>query len=94
MTIRWVRGGVILFFLLFIVAVTWPGMTLGNKIFPLTFGLPLSMIWIATCVVLSFLVLVFLDFMEGRARDAGDGSSAGATGSSGSQGSGPREGSA
>jgi hypothetical protein len=67
-TIRWVRGGVVLFFLLFIAAVTWPGMTLGNQIFPLIFGLPTSMVWIASFVALSFLVLVFLDHMEGRAR--------------------------
>ncbi len=68
MTIRWVRGGVFLFFLLFILATTWPGMTLGNRIFPLIFGLPTSMVWIASFVAMSFPVLAFLDFMEGRAR--------------------------
>ena len=72
MTIRWIRGGVILFFLLFILAVTWPGMTLGNRIFPLILGLPTSMVWIASCVVLSFLALVLLDVFEGRARNSGD----------------------
>jgi hypothetical protein len=67
-TIRWVRGATILFFLLFIVAVTWPGMLPGNRVYPLVLGLPFSMFWIASWVVLSFLVLVFLDRSEGRAR--------------------------
>jgi hypothetical protein len=66
--IRWVRTGAIVFFLLFIVAVTWPGMTPGNRIFPLILGLPFSMVWIATWVVLSFLVLVAVDSAEGRVR--------------------------
>ena len=68
MNIRWVRTGAIVFFLVFIVAVTWPGMTPGNRIFPLILGLPFSMVWIATWVVLSFLVLVAVDSAEGRAR--------------------------
>ena len=68
MSIRWIRGGAILFFLLFILAVTWPGMTIGNEIFPLVAGLPRSMVWIASWVVLSFMVLVILDLAEGRAR--------------------------
>ena len=68
MSIRRVRGVTILFFILFVAAVTWPGMTLGNRIFPLILGLPFSMVWIAFWVVLSFLVLAALDAMEGRAR--------------------------
>lgn len=71
MNIRWVRGGTILFFLLFVCAVTWPGMTLGNRIRPMVFGLPLSMVWIAAWVALSFLVLALLDLLEGRTRSAG-----------------------
>lgn len=68
MNIRWIRGGTILFFVLFIVAVTWPGMIPGNRVFPLVLGLPFSMVWIASWVVLSFLVLVVLDWAEGKAR--------------------------
>ena len=68
MSIRWIRGGTILFFLLFVAAVTWPGMMLGNRIFPLVLGLPFSMAWIAFWVVLSFLVLAALDTMEDRVR--------------------------
>lgn len=69
MNIRWIRGGAILFFLLFVAAVTWPGMTLGNRIFPLVLGLPFSMVWIASWVILSFLVLVALDSREDGARE-------------------------
>ncbi|MGW8268753.1 MAG: hypothetical protein ACWGSQ_20475 [Longimicrobiales bacterium] len=69
MSIRWIRGGAVVFFLLFVAAVTWPGMMLGNRIFPLVLGLPFSMVWIASWVVLSFMVLVVLDHWEGRARD-------------------------
>lgn len=68
MSIRLVRGGVVAFFVLFAVAVTWPGMLPGNRIFPLLLGLPFSMAWIAGWVVLSFLVLVALDAAEGKER--------------------------
>lgn len=69
MRLRLVRGGVVAFFVLFAAAVTWPGMIPGNRIFPLVFGLPLSMAWIAAWVVLSFLVLVGLDSAERKVRD-------------------------
>lgn len=69
MNIHWVRGGTILFFCLFLAGVTWPGMRLGNRIFPLILGLPLSMVWIASWVVLSFIVLLVLDRAEARVRD-------------------------
>ncbi|MFO8175732.1 MAG: hypothetical protein ACQET1_04255 [Gemmatimonadota bacterium] len=68
MRIRWIRGGAILFFLLFIGAVTWPGMIAGNRIFPLILGLPFSLVWIASWVIASFLVLVILDRAEGKNR--------------------------
>lgn len=67
MKIRRIRGGTILFFLLFVGAVTWPGMILGNRTFPLVLGLPFSMVWIASWVLASFLVLLVLDLSEGRA---------------------------
>jgi hypothetical protein len=68
MSVRWIRAGAILFFLLFVAGVTWPGMMLGNRIFPLILGLPFSMVWIASWVGLSFFVLVILDRTEGRGR--------------------------
>ena len=82
MSVRWIRGGAILFFLLFVVGVTWPGMIVGNRIFPLILGLPFSMVWIASWVGLSFFVLVILDRTEGRGPDPA------APGESGSGGSG------
>jgi hypothetical protein len=68
-SVSWIRGGAILFFLLFVAGVTWPGMILGNRIFPLILGLPFSMVWIASWVALSFFVLVILDRTEGKGPD-------------------------
>jgi hypothetical protein len=67
-SIRWVRLGAGLFLILFAIAVTWPGMVPFNRIHPLILGLPFSMAWIALWVVLSFLVLLLVDRLEGRAR--------------------------
>ncbi len=86
MSIHWARRGAILFFLLFIVAVTWPGMILGNHIFPLVLGLPFSMVWIASWVVLSFLVLIFLDRAEERARGGAAGTRPAETTGTGAEG--------
>jgi hypothetical protein len=66
-----VRGGVVLFFILFVVAVTWPGMLPFNRIEPLVLGLPFSMVWIALWVVLSFFALLLLDRAESRSRREG-----------------------
>jgi hypothetical protein len=57
-----------LFFLSFVVAVTWPGMLPFNRIHPLVVGLPFSMFWIALWVFVSFLVLLVVDQVEGRNR--------------------------
>jgi hypothetical protein len=72
MTIRRVRVGAVIFLLLFAAAVTWPGMVPANRIEPLILGLPFSMVWIALWVVLSFLVLLLVDRLEGRARRGQD----------------------
>ena len=69
MKLTWVRGGAALFFILFVLAVTWPGMIPGNRIFPLVLGLPFSMVWIAGWVVLSFFLLLLLDRAEGQDRE-------------------------
>jgi hypothetical protein len=68
MSIRWVRLGACAFLLCFAAAVTWPGMVPANRIEPLVLGLPFSMAWIALWVVLSFLVLLLVDRLEGKAR--------------------------
>jgi hypothetical protein len=69
MRVRWVRTGAILFFILFVLGVTWPGMIPANRIFPLVLGLPFSMVWIAGWVLVSFFVFLFLDRVEGRNRE-------------------------
>lgn len=71
MRIRWVRRGAAAFFLLFTVAVTWPGMLPFNRIRPWILGLPFSMAWLALWVVLSFLVLLAVDRAEERSRKRG-----------------------
>ena len=72
MGVRWVRRGTALFFVLFVLAVTWPGMLPFNQIHPLVLGLPFSMFWIALWVFCSFLVLLFVDRVEGRSRGEED----------------------
>ena len=72
MNVRWVRRGAALFFLLFVLAVTWPGMLPFNRIHPMVLGLPFSMFWIALWVFCSFLVLLVVDRVEGRDREGKD----------------------
>ncbi len=70
--LRWTRRGATVFFLFFVLAVTWPGMAPFNRIHPLVLGLPFSMFWIAVWVFSSFLVLVAVDKIEGRFREEDD----------------------
>lgn len=65
--LRTIRWGAALFFLLFALALTWPGMIPFNRIYPLVLGLPFSMAWIGLWVVLSFLVLLWVDQAEKKA---------------------------
>jgi hypothetical protein len=69
---RWARWGAAVFFVLFVLAVTWPGMIPFNRIHPLVLGLPFSMFWIALWVFCSFLVLLLVDRVEGRHREEED----------------------
>jgi len=46
---------------LFALAVTWPGMTLANRVEPLVLGLPFNLAWVAIWVVIGFVLLVLLD---------------------------------
>ncbi len=69
MSLRWIRRGAAVFFILFTVAVTWPGMVPFNRIQPWILGLPFSMAWIALWVVLSFLVLFAVDRVEEKSRE-------------------------
>ena len=66
--LRLTRIGAAVFFVLFVLAVTWPGMVPFNRIEPLILGIPFSMFWIALWVFCSFLVLVVVDRVESGAR--------------------------
>lgn len=72
------RWAVAVFFLAYAAAVTWPGALPLNRIRPLILGMPLSMVWVAAWLVLSFGVLLVLDWMETREEDrrGGDGGEA------------------
>jgi cbb3-type cytochrome oxidase subunit 3 len=45
------------FLLLFLLAVTWPGMLPFNRVRPLVLGLPFSLAWVTLWVALACLVL-------------------------------------
>jgi len=66
-----VRKGAAIFFILFALAVTWPGMIPFNRIEPLVLGLPFSMFWIAIWILLSFFVLLVVDRAEGKREEEG-----------------------
>jgi len=70
--VRWVRRGAALFFILFVLAVIWPGIVPFNRFEPQILGLPFVMFWIALWVFASFLVLLVVDRVEGNAREGGD----------------------
>lgn len=61
-----------MFFVLFLLAVTWPGYVAFNRITPSVMGLPLSFAWPAIWIVLGFFVLVALDRSETRAEESAD----------------------
>lgn len=54
-------AAVALFFLLYTLAVTWPGFLPFNRIRPLVLGLPFSMVWVAGWVLAGGVVLFWLD---------------------------------
>jgi hypothetical protein len=60
------------FFVLFLLAVTWPGYVFFNRISPSIGGLPLSFAWPALWIVMGFFVLILLDRSESRAEDNDD----------------------
>lgn len=66
-TFRRVRRVVVVFFLLYTVAVTWPGMVPFNRIRPLVLGLPLSLVWPALWIVAGCALLFLLEWAWERA---------------------------
>lgn len=76
MSLRYARTVALVFLAAYAVAVTWPGMVPFNRIHPLVFGLPFSMVWIAIWIVAGCLVLWMLHRVEtdhrARRRPPGD----------------------
>lgn len=70
MSTRGIRWAAALFFVLYTLAVTWPGALPANRIRPLVLGLPLSMAWVGGWLALSFVVLLLLDRSETAGEDA------------------------
>ncbi|MEX0979479.1 MAG: hypothetical protein WDZ89_00195 [Gemmatimonadota bacterium] len=71
-----VRIAVFAFFILYALAVTWPGAVPFNRARPFILGLPFSMAWAVLWIVLGCVALWILDGSEARAR--GDGGREGA----------------
>ncbi len=83
--VKLVRAGAAIYFVLFLVFVTWPGFIPFNRPLPLVLGLPFNMAMIALWVAVGAAVLFVLDWSEhgdaaegraaeGRARvESGDG---------------------
>jgi len=55
-------------FLLNVLAVTWPVVSLFRSSEPLVFGLPLSMAWPIAWILIGFVTLLVLDHFEDRDR--------------------------
>ena len=64
------RRAVVLFFLVYAAAATWPVALLVAEGGPLVLGLPRPMAWAILWIVLGFAVLLLLDHLENRG--AGD----------------------
>jgi hypothetical protein len=64
MRLGWVRGTVAGFFLVYLLAVTWPVGTAFARPEPFVLGLPFSFFWPALWIVLGGAVLILLDRAE------------------------------
>ncbi len=64
MTTRVARIIAALYLLAFAAAVTWPGMTLFNRVEPKVLGLPFNMVWISFWLILAIVVLLMVDIVE------------------------------
>ena len=62
-TVRWIVASYMLFFLL---ATTWPGAMLINRVQPLILGLPFNLFFIASLIIVALGLLTALYFSEQR----------------------------
>ena len=59
----------ILFFVLLLLAMLWPVVTIANRIEPYVLGLPFILFWFVLVLTLEFLGLVILYWLERRRRN-------------------------
>lgn len=64
--IRSVRRCAVAFFVVYLLAVTWPLAVLVSAAEPMILGLPLSMAWAIAWILLGFVALLILDWYECR----------------------------
>jgi hypothetical protein len=69
MSLRSARSAAGAYFVLMLVAVTWPGVLPFARVEPFILGLPFSMAWLAAWIAGSVVVLYLLDRVEKRHRD-------------------------
>ena len=79
MRLRTARALTVVYFVLMLAAVTWPGLVPFARVRPLVLGLPFSMAWIAAWIAGSVVVLYLLDGVERRHRRTGGGHPVGPT---------------
>lgn len=72
MSVRTVRALVAAYFVLMLLATTWPGMLVATRIRPLIAGLPFAFAWVAAWIVGAVFVLWGLDRSERRTRSGGE----------------------
>jgi hypothetical protein len=70
--LRALRAGVAGFFVLYLLAVIWPGALLFKKAAPLILGVPNSLFWPALWILLGGAALAILDRAESRAESRAD----------------------
>jgi len=61
MSLRVVRRSAIAFFVVYVIAVVYPGVVPFRGPRPFLFGMPFAMVWTAAWVVASFFVLLLLE---------------------------------
>lgn len=64
MSLRTLRAGVAGFFVLYLLAVIWPGALLFKRAEPFILGLPGSLFWPALWIILGGIALAILDRAE------------------------------
>lgn len=75
MSLRTARALAGTYFVLMLLAVTWPGLVPFSRVEPLVFGLPFAMAWMAAWIAGSVVVLFLVDRVEKRYRDEDTGAS-------------------